>query len=407
MTDLVLKMPRLGETMEDGTIGAWLVAPGTAFRRGEAILELETDKTVVEYPAIGDGVMGVPLVGPGDVVAVGAPIAQVTVANPQDWQEVVEGPAAAAVIAPAPIEAASQMRPEGGPVRATPVARRMARAAGIALDSLTGSGRRGRIEAADVSGLPDAGQHSAGQHSAGQHSAGPLTFVLIHGFAGDASAWSLLSAALTRAGHPVLAHDLAGHGANPAPASAPDDLVAGVLRDLSGVPGPLHIIGHSLGAWVAVQVALALGLRVGALTLIAPAGAGREISDIFVRGMAEVATAGELRHLLALLGPRGGALSQVLLDTMTAVLAQGRLRDLARAVAGPNGQRIDILQPLADLPAHLPVRALIGTADQIIPPQHAMNLPPRVAVHFLPGGHMPHWDAPAEVAGLILNSRAG
>ena len=46
MTDLVLTMPRLGETMEEGTIAAWLVAPGAAFRRGEAILELETDKTV-------------------------------------------------------------------------------------------------------------------------------------------------------------------------------------------------------------------------------------------------------------------------------------------------------------------------------------------------------------------------
>ena len=87
MTDLVLTMPRLGETMEEGTIAAWLVAPGAAFRRGEAILELETDKTVVEYPALGDGVMGAALVGPGDVVPVGAPIAHVTVANPQDWQD--------------------------------------------------------------------------------------------------------------------------------------------------------------------------------------------------------------------------------------------------------------------------------------------------------------------------------
>ncbi len=399
MTDLVLKMPRLGETMDEGRIGAWLVAPGVAFRRGDAILELETDKTVVEYPALGDGVMGAPLVGPGDMVAVGAPIAHVTVANPHDWQDMGTAPVEAPA-EPRQEETAEAAIPEvretGAPLRATPVARRLARQAGIALDSLAGTGRRGRIEAADVR-RPD--ESGAG--------AGAVTFVLIHGFAGDGSAWSLLSAALTRAGHPVVAPDLAGHGANPTPAISPDDLVTGLLRDLADVPGPLHLVGHSLGAWVAVQTALKLGPRVAALTLIAPAGAGREIADAFVRGMAEVATAGELRHLLAMLGPRGGLLTPTMLQAKTDSLAQGRLRDLAQAISGPNGQRIDILQPLADLPARVPVRALIGTADRIIPPVHAMNLPPRVAVHFLTAGHMPQWDVSAEVAGLVMNHRAG
>jgi pyruvate dehydrogenase E2 component (dihydrolipoamide acetyltransferase) len=400
MTDLVLKMPRLGETMDEGRIGAWLVAPGVAFRRGDAILELETDKTVVEYPALGDGVMGAPLVAPGDMVAVGAPIAQVTVAHLHDWQDMGTASAEAPVKTTqqdTAAEAVGAIREIGAPVRATPVARRLARQAGIALDSLTGTGRRGRIEAADVQGPGDASDAATG----------PVTFVLIHGFAGDGSAWSLLSAALTRAGHPVLTPDLAGHGANPTPAISPDDLVAGLLRDLADVPGPMHLVGHSLGAWVAVQTALKLGPRVAALTLIAPAGAGREIADAFVRGMAEAATAGELRHLLAMLGPRGGMLTPPLLQTMADVLAQGRLRDLAQAISGPNGQRIDILQPLTDLPARVPVRVLIGTADRIIPPLHAMNLPPRVAVHFLTAGHMPQWDAPADVAGLVLNNRAG
>lgn len=388
MTDLTLTMPRLGETMEEGTISAWLVQPGVAFLRGDPILELETDKTVVEYPALGDGVMGKPLAAPGDVVAVGAPIAHVTVANPQDWQGLAESPPVPvdAPDAPADPEIPPQPHSDDSPIRATPVARRMARQAGVALDSLTGTGRRGRIEAGDVRG----------------GSPGGVTFVLIHGFAGDASAWSLLAASIARAGIRVFAPDLPGHGANPQPAASPADLVSFLIADLAKVPGPLHLVGHSLGAWVAVQVAHALGPRIDALTLIAPAGAGREISDVFVRGMAEVATAGELRHLLALLGPKGGALSQHLLQAMADTLAQGRLRDLARAISGPNGQRIDILYPLADLPARLPVRALIGTADQIIPAHHAMNLPPRVAVHFLTAGHMPQWDQPAEVSGLLL-----
>ncbi len=84
---LVLTMPRLGETMDEGTILGWLVPTGTPFKRGDAILELETDKTVVEYPALGDGVLDEVMVGPGDRIAVGAPIARVTVGNAADWSD--------------------------------------------------------------------------------------------------------------------------------------------------------------------------------------------------------------------------------------------------------------------------------------------------------------------------------
>ena len=53
----VLKMPRMGETMDEGKLLAWLVEPGQPFKRGDAILEVETDKTIVEYPALGDGTL--------------------------------------------------------------------------------------------------------------------------------------------------------------------------------------------------------------------------------------------------------------------------------------------------------------------------------------------------------------
>jgi pyruvate dehydrogenase E2 component (dihydrolipoamide acetyltransferase) len=79
---------------------------------------------------------------------------------------------------------------------------------------------------------------------------------------------------------------------------------------------------------------------------------------------------------------------------------------LAADFAGPLGQRADILRPLATLARRLPVRALFGTLDRVIPATHALALPPPVAVHFLPAGHMPQWDAPAEVADLILGGSA-
>ena|SRR5437868_2448491 len=94
MMKRILTMPRLGETMDEGTIVGWLVAPGQAFQRGAAILEIETDKTVVEYPALGDGLMEKMLVAAGDRVSVGAPIAEVTVTASEDWEsEAAGGPA--------------------------------------------------------------------------------------------------------------------------------------------------------------------------------------------------------------------------------------------------------------------------------------------------------------------------
>ena len=91
MTKRTLTMPRLGETMDEGTIVGWLVAPGQKFQRGAAILEIETVKTVVEYPALGVGIIEKTLVAPGDRVAVGAPIAEVTVTASEEWESEAAG----------------------------------------------------------------------------------------------------------------------------------------------------------------------------------------------------------------------------------------------------------------------------------------------------------------------------
>ena len=72
-----LKMPKLRPEMERGVLCAWLKGPGEAYRKGEAIFEIETEKVVNQVEAEQDGVMGRQLVEEGDEVAVGAPIAEV------------------------------------------------------------------------------------------------------------------------------------------------------------------------------------------------------------------------------------------------------------------------------------------------------------------------------------------
>ena len=82
---VVLRMPRMGETMEEGKLLAWLVEPGQPFKRGDPLLEVETDKTVVEFPALGDGILVDALVELGVMGDVGAPIAPIDVGDGPDW----------------------------------------------------------------------------------------------------------------------------------------------------------------------------------------------------------------------------------------------------------------------------------------------------------------------------------
>ena len=400
MTSRTLTMPRLGETMEVGTIVSWLVAPGQAFQRGAALLEIETDKTVVEFPALGEGVLEATLAAPGEQVSVGAPIARVLVANAEDWQDNaaeissqslhVETTLAAMV---PPSTSAAVRR------RATPIARRMARKAGIVLNALPGSGRRGRIERRDVekaaSGKPQ------GRIAFDQVGDGGAVFLLLHGFAGDRSVWAATASGLARAGHRAIVPDLPGHGASEAEARNLDDLIDAMTDFAMGLAGNVHLVGHSLGGAVAAGIADRIGGKAASLTLIAPAGTGREIASRFIFGMAAATSASEVAHHLRLLGPRADGLSDTILSAMAEQLARRRLKGLADALVGPHGQKIDILRLLINLSAKLPVRALIGKEDRVIPASHAFNLPPGVAVHFLEAGHMPQWDALAETLSLL------
>ncbi|MFD2815877.1 alpha/beta fold hydrolase [Paracoccus aerius] len=207
---------------------------------------------------------------------------------------------------------------------------------------------------------------------------------------------------MARAGHTAVALDLPGHGATEAEGPHLAALADAVTRLAETLPAGATLVGHSLGAAAAVAAASRLGSRVARLVLLTPAGCGPRIGADFVHGMAQADSSGEVAHLLRLLGPKGGALSDAALRQMAGEMARRRLKDLAAQLATPDGrQRIDILRPLAQL--DLPVSAVFGTDDRIVAATDALNLPLNVAAHFLPTGHMPQWDAPRELADFILN----
>jgi pyruvate/2-oxoglutarate dehydrogenase complex dihydrolipoamide acyltransferase (E2) component len=156
----ILTLPRLGETMESGRVATWTKHAGDVFRRGETLVEIESDKTVVELPALCAGRLIEILVPEGTDVAVGDPLCRYEAADgavpaAPPSAVVVAAPAAPPPVvaaAPAPAVATLPAADKADAVRrrATPLARRLARHHDIVLASLTGTGRRGRIGARDV-----------------------------------------------------------------------------------------------------------------------------------------------------------------------------------------------------------------------------------------------------------------
>ena len=131
-------MPKLSDSMAEAVIIRWLVSPGDAFARGEALIEVETDKATVVYEAEADGTLDAILVPEGAAAAIGEPIA--TLSNGRGEASREDRPAA-----PAQRDGSGAERPN-----ATPVARRTAVELGISLHGIAGTGPGGRVTREDV-----------------------------------------------------------------------------------------------------------------------------------------------------------------------------------------------------------------------------------------------------------------
>lgn len=142
-----IPMPVLSAGMTEAAVARWLKAEGDSIAKGEAIAEVETDKATLELEAEADGVLGRILAPAGTTVAVNDAIALLLA--PGETLP-AETPAPAPVSAPAPVAVLPPPANESVRLFASPLARRIARDTGVALEGLTGSGPRGRIVRRDV-----------------------------------------------------------------------------------------------------------------------------------------------------------------------------------------------------------------------------------------------------------------
>jgi pyruvate dehydrogenase E2 component (dihydrolipoamide acetyltransferase) len=167
-------MPRLSDSMEEGTVLQWLKQVGDEVAVGDELVEIETDKANMAYESDLAGTLAEILVQEGETVAIGTPIAQIGAASEvagrdgEGTDRSAAGPVAAGDPPPPPVaEASSGAGPPtappaeaainapsapngGGRPKASPVARRIAKERGLDLAQLQGSGPGGRIVKADV-----------------------------------------------------------------------------------------------------------------------------------------------------------------------------------------------------------------------------------------------------------------
>ncbi|HEY0395851.1 MAG TPA: dihydrolipoamide acetyltransferase family protein [Candidatus Elarobacter sp.] len=220
-------MPKLGLTMASGTIARWIKRPGEAVRAGEPLVEVATDKITYEVESPASGTVARALGSDGDEFACGDVIGTIAVAGEPDTPVAASPPPDAAAAAPpvratstapdmmgsdggriveapripagangvaptvpADSHAAAPERAPGGAtsaessgarVVASPAARRLAREHGIALDSVRGTGPRGRITMADVIALRQSEGDGTARHDVSNATRHPVTLSLSKG----------------------------------------------------------------------------------------------------------------------------------------------------------------------------------------------------------------------------------
>jgi pyruvate dehydrogenase E2 component (dihydrolipoamide acetyltransferase) len=167
---IIIEMPKLSDTMTEGTLVRWLKKEGDKVRTGDVLAEVETDKATMEMAADDEGILGKIYVPAGSKAGLGVALAVLV----EEGEAVPDAPTAKVPAAPAaaaggaPAVAAprgpgakasggSAAGGAGGRVKASPLAKKLAAERGVDLRTLAGSGPGGRIVRADVLGAPVGG----------------------------------------------------------------------------------------------------------------------------------------------------------------------------------------------------------------------------------------------------------
>ena len=136
-----IKVPALGESVTEATVGKWLKQAGDAVTADEPLVELETDKVAIEVPAPASGVLGEIVVAEGETVSIGTVLGLI-----KEGAAAPTKPATAkAPAAPAPAPPSKAAAASGAAMPPAPAARKILEEKGIPASDVAGSGRRGQV----------------------------------------------------------------------------------------------------------------------------------------------------------------------------------------------------------------------------------------------------------------------
>ena len=415
-------LPKVDMDMTHGTLAVWHVAEGELVKQGAPLFDIETDKAAMEVEAPATGLLHHITAKPGDKVAVGAIVAWI---YPEGMAVSLPPTPVEAAAKPVPVEAVLpvQSADVAQPIstlakRATPAARKAARDAGLTLSEVTGTGPLGRVQHDDVTDLLV--QRTA--HVAAESASAPgwiresgslnisrrkgdgKSVILLHGFTADSQSWAPFEKALgpTR---PLVRIDLPGHGKSPKRhVRSFQDLSRMIVetfdeatRDLEDV----HVVGHSLGAALALALADIRGRRIASLTLIAPAGLGPEIDAAALNGIVRASRVESLAPWLRKLTATREGISDDYARAAMRSREDASLRacqaDMASALFPDGVQAFDLRAALSRI--DLPTQILWGRSDHIVPSAHGIFADGEFALHLLTGaGHIPQIECPDRVA---------
>jgi pyruvate dehydrogenase E2 component (dihydrolipoamide acetyltransferase) len=235
--------------------------------------------------------------------------------------------------------------------------------------------------------------------------AGDETYVLIPGYAADHTTWMLTQPALAAKGR-VYAPDLPGAGLSSLDVGEGDIAffasVVHALLDHAGI-ARAHLVGHSMGASVAVAVAAHDIGRVSALTLIGPGGIDPWINMPFISGFPLIRDIPDARRLMEMLVANPRMISPDMLRLVLAYTTTPGVTEALQTIAGATfpGHQVYLYRDwVAGL--GLPTRIIWGAEDAIVKPV-VSSLPPEITVNVVPkAGHLVHLEQAPAVNRLIL-----
>jgi len=363
-----ITMPKWGLAMEEGILARWAVDEGAEIAAGQEIMDIETTKIANVFESPVAGVLRRKIVPDGDTVPVGALLG--VVSEPDVPQTEIDRFVDDFLASFKPAEKGES----GGP-------------------------------AAEV---VDAGGHRLRHLRLGPDasSANATPLLLIHGFGADMTTWMFNQAALAE-DRQVYAVDLPGHGGSTK--TVPDGSVAALAATIVAYMDAVqidraHLVGHSLGAAIALHIALTAPNRVERLTLIAPAGLGSDINGDFISGFITESRARKLRPVIEMLVAKAETVTADMVEDVLKFKrldgAQDALRIVAAANFAGNQQRVVLRDRLGEL--QVPIQIIWGADDRILPTAHGEDLPGSIGVKRIAGaGHIPHMEKAVEVNALI------